>query len=84
MNVSELWQRFLKHAKGRRAVHNLAFELEWSGVFFGADTLQGKWEDTANQTAIIDERVGKSKPGRRRARLDDVDRQPEAATQTAS
>lgn len=62
--VKELWQRFLLRAPVRKIVHNLAFELEWSGYFFGEETLRAQpWEDTANAAAIIDERRGKQKPG---------------------
>lgn len=62
--VRQLWRRFLKRAKGKRWVHNAAFELEWSGVKFGADLIRtGNWQDTAVQAAILDERKGKNKPG---------------------
>jgi uracil-DNA glycosylase family 4 len=33
--VEELWVRFLRDAACIKAVHNLAFELEWTGVKFG-------------------------------------------------
>lgn len=52
------------HSNGRKYVHNLAFELEWTGVMFGRKLVRTpNWHDTANQAAIIDERRGKQKPG---------------------
>ena len=62
--IRDLWRRFLLTASCRKIVHNLAFEMEWSAYFFGSETLRaGKWEDTANAAAIVDERRGKLKPG---------------------
>lgn len=59
-----LWQDFLRSCEARKWVHNLAFEHEWTGVKFGRDKLRiGEWHDTASQACIIDERVGKNKPG---------------------
>ncbi len=61
--VLGLWRDFLLNAPCRKVVHNLAFEMEWSGYFFGLETLRARpWEDTANAAAIVDERRGK-KPG---------------------
>lgn len=58
------WVRFLKEAKGRKAVHNLAFEMEWSAAFFGDDVLRAsRWEDTMTQAGVIDERKGNKKAG---------------------
>jgi DNA polymerase I len=60
----ELWKRFLLRAPCAKIVHNLAFEMEWSGYFFGHDVLRAQpWEDTANAAAIVDSRKGKKKPG---------------------
>lgn len=62
--VEGLWRSFLKEARGVKVAHNLAFEQEWTGFFFGWDLLRvGVWEDTAVQAVIIDERKGKVKPG---------------------
>ena len=62
--VMNLFKRFLMNAPCRKTVHNLAFEMEWSAEFFGAEVLRARpWEDTANAAAIVDERKGKSKPG---------------------
>ena len=59
-----LWRDFLLEAPCRKASHNLAFELEWSGVMFGQDLIRaGRWEDTATQASIIDERTGRQRPG---------------------
>jgi uracil-DNA glycosylase family 4 len=62
--VVDLWRQFLHEAKGRRWVHNLAFELEWTAVHFGKEFVRkGEWEDTSVQASILDERRGKNKPG---------------------
>lgn len=62
--IIEFWCRFIREAKGIKAVHNLAFELEWTAYFFGEDLLRaGRWEDTASQAVILDERKGKQRPG---------------------
>jgi uracil-DNA glycosylase family 4 len=60
--VRELWTRFLIHAGCAKVVHNLAFELEWSGVFFGIETIRARrWIDTANAASILDERTGRKR-----------------------
>lgn len=47
-----------------KAVHNLAFEMEWTAVLFGREYLRASlWEDTMSQAAILDERKGGGKPG---------------------
>lgn len=62
--VEGLWAEFLREAKGVKIAHNLAFEQEWTGFFFGWDLLRaGRWEDTAVQAVILDERRGKMSPG---------------------
>lgn len=62
--VYQIWGWFLRQPKVRKAVHNLPFEMEWSAVKMGEDVLRaGLWEDTMVQAAILDERVGNSKPG---------------------
>jgi DNA polymerase-1 len=62
--IMDAWAKFLSTATGVKAVHNLAFELEWTGRIFGSELLRaGVWEDSATQAAILDERVGKTKPG---------------------
>lgn len=56
---------FLRTYKGRVYVHNLAFELEWIGVYFdNIDLIRAcDWHDTMTQASIIDERKGEGKPG---------------------
>jgi hypothetical protein len=62
--LEALWIRFLTRAKTRKIAHNLSFELEWTGEYFGADLVRAsEWGDTAVQASIIDERKGKQKPG---------------------
>lgn len=58
--VEELVRRFLTSAACIKRVHHLAFELEWSGIKFGVETIRARpWEDTANLAAIVNERTGK-------------------------
>jgi uracil-DNA glycosylase family 4 len=40
-----------------KVVHNVAFEQEWTAVFFGRDKLRAtNWEDTIIQAFVLDER----------------------------
>lgn len=56
--VERLWVKFLRAPKVRKAVHFLAFEMEWSAYFYSADILyESRWEDTATQASVIDERL---------------------------
>lgn len=58
-----LWVEFLFATPVKKAVHNLAFEMEWSAVNFDVALLRSSnWEDTMQQAVILDERVG-GKPG---------------------
>ncbi|HEY5083422.1 MAG TPA: uracil-DNA glycosylase family protein, partial [Rhizomicrobium sp.] len=58
--LNEIWRDFLM-SQTRKAVHNLPFEQEWSGVFYGADVLRaGPWECTYQQAAALDDRIGAS------------------------
>lgn len=62
--VTALWQEFLARAIGVKAVHNLAFEMEWTAFFFGKELLRaGVWGDTSTQAGVIDERKGNKKAG---------------------
>jgi DNA polymerase-1 len=62
--LGKLWRDFLVHANAVKVSHNLNFELEWSGMWFGQDVIRaGRWEDSATQAAILDERAAKQKPG---------------------
>lgn len=63
-DIADLWTRFLERAPCEKVVHNLSFEMEWSAVNFSNHVLRaGRWQDTATAAAILDERVGKTKPG---------------------
>lgn len=63
--VWTMYLEFLKKYRGRRYVHNLSFELEWTAVCAGDNSLvrMGDWHDTMSQAAILDERRGERKPG---------------------
>lgn len=63
--VGDMWKEFLREAKCIKAVHNLQFELEWTGHRFGEELIRaGKWECTQVQASIIDNRYRKiSDPG---------------------
>lgn len=63
--IKGLFVDFLRKYKGRVYVHNLAFDLEWTCVYFEDISLarQCDWHDTMSQAAIIDERKGETKPG---------------------
>lgn len=62
--IVEAWQDFLRAPRVVRAVHNLAFELEWTGKVFGSEYVRaGLWADTATQAAILDERHRKMREG---------------------
>lgn len=61
--VLNILRRFFMRCKKRKAVHSLAFELEWTGFFFGLDTIRAqRWEDTMTQAWVLDEHQGFSKP----------------------
>lgn len=60
--VHELIKRFLMSAPCVKYVHNLVFEQEWSGYFYGEEVLRARpWQDTANAAAIVDERTGEKR-----------------------
>lgn len=43
----------------RKAVHHLAFEMEWTAVMFGDETIRAdNWDDTTTQAFVLDERMG--------------------------
>lgn len=53
------FSNLLYQFKGKIAVHNVAFEQEWSGKFYGKDAVRlPHWEDTISQAYILDERKG--------------------------
>lgn len=73
--LEALWADFLRAPLVRKAVHNLAFEMEWSAVFYGADVLRaGLWDCTYTQAALLDERALADANARRvgGASLDDL------------
>jgi DNA polymerase I-like protein with 3'-5' exonuclease and polymerase domains len=54
---------FLHKANCRKVVHQLAFEMEWSAVFFGKSILRCKpWGDSVTQAFVLDERMKMGKP----------------------
>lgn len=62
--VRELWTRFLREAEGVKVAHNLAFEQEWTGFFFGPELVRaGRWLCTQVQASVLDERSRGCKPG---------------------
>lgn len=57
--VNAAFKTFLKKYKGRKLAHQLAFEMEWTAFFYGADLLHGtKWGDSISQAYILDARKG--------------------------
>lgn len=57
--LDEAFKRFLLKGRSVKAVHNLAFELEWSAYFFGKEVVHGgNWACTMAQAYILDERQG--------------------------
>lgn len=62
--IWEAFSKFLHKAPCLKISHNLAFELKWSGAFFGSEVMRcGKWEDTMSQAYVLDERIGDRAPG---------------------
>lgn len=60
VEVERLWVKFLRAPRVRKAVHFLAFEMEWTAYFYGKELLYDSlWEDTATQASVIDERLDK-------------------------
>lgn len=54
---------FLLNAPVRKLVHQLAFELEWSGVIFGRKTIRAQaWGDSVSQAFVLDERMKMGRP----------------------
>ena len=59
IEVKNAFVNYLLHAKGIKIAHNLVFELEWCGFFYGLEILRvGRWEDTMAQAYVLDERSG--------------------------
>jgi len=57
--LHKLHYKWLMLRLPRKAVHQLAFEMEWAGVFYGAEVIRaGGWVDTISQAYIINETQG--------------------------
>jgi DNA polymerase I-like protein with 3'-5' exonuclease and polymerase domains len=57
--ILKLVKEFLLHAKGRKIVHHLPFELEWFGYYFGGGIFHaGRWDDSESQAYLLDPRRG--------------------------
>lgn len=57
--VWDMFRDYLRDKGPRKAVHQLAFEMEWTAVLFGEDLLHGtSWGDTISQAYIINETQG--------------------------
>lgn len=55
--VEDAFLDFLLTADCVKVAHNLSFELEWLGNFFGLDIVySGAWGDTMGQAYVLDER----------------------------
>jgi DNA polymerase I-like protein with 3'-5' exonuclease and polymerase domains len=53
----------LKATLTTKIVHQLAFEMEWSGVILGRDTIRAApWFDTVSEAYVLDERMKMGKP----------------------
>jgi uracil-DNA glycosylase family 4 len=62
--LGRLWRDFLETCEAVKAVHNLQFEMEWTGFKFGRDLLRkGRWACTQVQASLIDERYLGTQPG---------------------
>lgn len=59
--IEEAQAAFLRTYKGTIAVHNAAFEQEWSAVMYGLGTIRGgNWACTMSQAYVLDERPSSS------------------------
>lgn len=55
---------FLHNSKCHKVAHNLAFEWEWSAIFYGKAAIRTEhWGDSMSQAYILDERPGGSGGG---------------------
>lgn len=53
----------------KKVAHNEAFEMEWTGVYYGRKLVRANWGCTMAQAAILDERIG-GKPDQERESKD--------------
>lgn len=61
--VFSIFADFLRDARGVKAVHNLAFELEWIAVLLDQAIVRaGSWHDTMSQAFVLDDRIKMAKP----------------------
>lgn len=56
--LDDMWTEYLCDPGPRKIAHQLAFELEWSAVEFGVETMDSKWGDSISQAYIINEKQG--------------------------
>lgn len=57
--LEDMWREFLMTPNCEKIAHQLAFEMEWSAVKYGADVCRGSlWQDTISQAYIINPRQG--------------------------
>lgn len=54
--LDKTFKWFLHKARCRKVSHHLAFELEWSAMFYGKGAVRSRWGDSLTQAYIIDER----------------------------
>jgi uracil-DNA glycosylase family 4 len=55
--IQDALGRFLEKSKCIKVAHNLAFEHEWTAVFYGKKTIRTlRWGDSMSQAFILDER----------------------------
>lgn len=60
--IDFLLNEFLRNPNVNKTVHQLGFEHEWLGVFYGVDVLRaGPWECSMQQASTLDERFGERK-----------------------
>lgn len=59
--IGEAWFEFVSDPACRKVAHNLSFELEMTGYFFGEELIHGgSWGCTYSQAYVLDERQGAS------------------------
>lgn len=56
--LDDMWTEYLRDDGPIKIAHQLAFELEWSAVEFGVETMDSKWGDTISQAYVINEKQG--------------------------
>lgn len=56
--LDDMWTEYLCDKGPVKIAHQLAFELEWSAVEWGIETMDSKWGDSISQAYIINEKQG--------------------------